>query len=235
MSRILRYQISDWNQITECLSNNSRNLFISLSKYIDKSLKGLCLHVNHVNYGVLFAAMINGSGSLLSNETEDGYDIPFMTTEQILTELQRFGFYVKYDVKSNLPQDVISFLATIDNLGYDKITRVAVETKQPGGSVIWKPTILVFKAVPENDDILTFDCRLTRTKFNKKLADNVIMNVTHEPDLEWDWLNYICNISDILDENIDPVDGFETQTDASNNVEDITPPESYTFYGEVTE
>ena len=42
--------------------------------------------------------MIDGSGRVLSDTTEEGAPLPFMTTDRILLELQRFGFYITYDV-----------------------------------------------------------------------------------------------------------------------------------------
>lgn len=144
--------------------------------------------------------MIEGSGSLISDVDEEGLDLPFMTTDQILRELQRFGFIIFYDVKKNLPSPILSFLSTVNDLGYDKITRVALQTKTASNGVIWAPTILVIKS-EFNLDLLEFDCKLTRKDFNQKLSDNVIMNVTHEEGMKWDWVNYTANIDDLLDEN----------------------------------
>lgn len=172
--------------------------------------------------------MIKGSGTLISTEDEEGELIPFFTTDQILEELQRFGFYVEYDVKSNLPMSTLSFLATVDNLGYDKITRVALESVNTDGDRIWTPIILIMKS-QFNDDLLTFDCKLTKKKFQEKLAANTIMNVTHEQDLTWDWVKYIANISDILDENIDPTDDFITDTNIESGSDPFYRPPLGTF------
>ena len=155
--------------------------------------------------------MIDGSGRILNDKTEQGVPLPFMTTDRILLELQRFGFYIKYDVRSNLPDNILAFLATVDNLGYDKISQVLLETKI-GNETKWLPTPIVFKAVESNNDILTFNCKLSRAKFDKKLEANTLMNISVEKGMKWDWLKYIANIEDILNENIDPKDEFETKT-----------------------
>lgn len=153
--------------------------------------------------------MIQGSGSILSTKDEQGNDIPFMTTDQILKELQRFGFIVFYDVKRNLPTNILAFLSTVNNLGFDKITRVCLQSQEEEtGTIVWRPTILVIKSA-DNSDLLEFDCKLTRKAFNKKLTDNTIMNVTHEDNMKWDWLTYIANIDDILSENVDDSDQYE--------------------------
>ena len=188
------------------------------------------IQVNHANYGTLFAAMIEGSGKLLSTKDEEGLDLPFMSTEKILKELERFGFYVKYDVKSNLPSNMIAFLATVDNLGFDKITRVLLETKTKLDTVVLEPTILVIKSTEDNSDLLTFDCKLRAKRFNEKLAANTIMNVTHEKGMKWDWVTYIANISDILDENVDPVDEYESDTGVEDGSDPVLIPEGYTIH-----
>lgn len=188
-------------------------------------------------YGTLFAAMIKGSGSIITTQDEQGQAIPFLTTEEILKQLMKFGFYITYDVKSNLPSEILDFLTTIDNLGYDKITRIGVETWGSGGGKIVKPTVVVFKSCADNADLLVFDCKIGIRKFNQKLRDNTVMNVTDEPNMQWDWLTYMANISDLLDENIDPRDTYETQTGVVDNTDPsfyISPedlaPEGFTIY-----
>ena len=173
--------------------------------------------------------MIDGSGRVLSETTEEGAPLPFMTTDRILLELQRFGFYITYDVKSNLSDEIVSFLATVDNLGYDKITQILLETTV-GNTTRWIPTAIVFKSEQDNDDLLTFNCKVPRTRFNRKLTTNSIMNISAEKGMKWDWLRYIANIEDILNENIDPKDEFETKTNVQTG--QLTPynQENYTPY-----
>jgi len=152
--------------------------------------------------------MIKGSGSLITEFDEDGIEIPFLTTEEILRQIMKFGFYVQYDVKKYLPTNILAYLATIDNLGYDKITVVAVEDWDNNGQRIWRPTVIVMKSA-FNDDLLTYGCKVTRKVFNDKLNANVVVNVTHEKDMVWDWVTYIANIEDILNENVDPTNEFD--------------------------
>ena len=167
-----------------------------------KNLNGMVVSVSHPNYGVLFAAMIEGSGILITDVDEEGIDIPFLTTEEILRQLMKFGFYITYDVKDNLPIDVFVFLAKLEDLGYDKITRIALESYDVSGNKLWLPTIIVMKS-EFNPDLLTFDCKVTKKAFQAKLSEASIINVTHEPGMVWDWVTYIANISDLLDENVE--------------------------------
>lgn len=155
--------------------------------------------------------MIKGSGSLLSNNDESGDPIPFMTTEEILKELQRFGFYITYNLKSNLPNDVLDFLSTVDNLGFDKITKIGLQQRFVNGCSRYVETTIVFKS-QYNSDLLTYGCKVSKDDFNKKLADNTIMNVSNEPGLVWDWVTSMLGIEDVLNDNVDTVDPYETDT-----------------------
>lgn len=144
--------------------------------------------------------MINGSGSLITEVDEEGNPIEFLSTEEILKQLMKFGFYITYDVKTNLPEPTLAFLYKVMNLGFDKITRVARETRDVSGNRIWRPTVIVMKS-EFNTDLLVFDCKVTSTVFNAKLLANSIMNVTDESNIDWRWLAYMANISEILEEN----------------------------------
>lgn len=204
--------------MTECLSNNSKLLYLTISKVIDgTSFQGQILRVNHTAYGVLFAAVIAGEGTLISKTDEHGVPIPFLTTQEILTQLEKFGFYINYDVKSNLPVSVITFLADLDNIGFTKITVIRVQTVVSHATTL-RSKVIAFKPTEDNIDLLTFGCKLSQTKYFEKLQNNSVMNITDEPDTQWDWLTYTANISDILDENIDPRTTFETNNDLIDNI-----------------
>lgn len=165
--------------------------------------------------------MIKGTGELISNVDEEGNDLPFLTTDQILEQIAKFGFIVVYDLKSNLPSNVLSYLSQLYNLDYDKITRINVKSILANGEIRCTPTIIVMKSYKGNDDLLTFDCTIGYKQFCDKLVANSIMDVTDEPGMVWDWVTYMANLKDILDENVDPTDDFETKTDIE--VEPFTP------------
>lgn len=166
----------------------------------------------------MFAAVIQGSGSLLSDKDEQGDDLPFFTTEQILKELERFGFYINYDVKSHLPDSTVQFLRNLLNLGYDKISKIVVDMRTTDG-LKQVPLTVVFKSYLHNDDILVYGTRISSAQFNSKLIANSIVNITNEPDMKWDWVTYIANIQDILNENVPPAEQPECICD-NNQSED---------------
>ena len=92
MSELLRYNISNWLQLSDCKSNNSKDLFITVKQIIDDGshrLQGVNILVNHCQYGTLFACLVNSSGSLLSPDPVSGI-IKEFSTEEILAELNKF-------------------------------------------------------------------------------------------------------------------------------------------------
>lgn len=173
-------------------------------------------------YGVLFAAMIEGEGIIITNEEDNdkGDLIPFMTTDEILKEIERFGFYVTYNVKSNLPSETVSYLATIDNFDFDKITRVSLQTlDKDGRGFHYAPTVLIYDST-KNPDLIGYGMKLSRNKYVDKVTENSIINVTNI-GISWDWVDSMYNIADILDENLDPSDEYRSDEDIKKrNVED---------------
>ena len=62
MSTPLRYNISNWLQLSECKSNNSVDLYITVRQIIDDGshrLSGTSILVQHNQFGVLFACLVN--------------------------------------------------------------------------------------------------------------------------------------------------------------------------------
>lgn len=176
--------------------------------------------------------MIKGSGSLLSDETEEGTPLPFLTTEEILQQIAKFGFIVQYDLKSNLPAPVINYLSSLYNLGYDKINKLNVRVKSKDKlSYIQKTYVIVMKSCDETTNLMKFGKRVSEAMLDKFLRQNLIINATDEPDMVWDWVTHLFNIEDILNENIDPTDDFETDTDVQSSIkDDILIPEGYSIY-----
>lgn len=154
-------------------------------------------------------------------------ELPFASTESILKELERFGYYIKYNVKMHLPEDIIKLFNSLLALGYDKITRVALEFVSPDtGRTLKRPVILALKS-PDNTDLLEFDCILREKSYNAKLNDNIIMNVSKYNNIKWDWLDHIYNIADLLDPESEipdepDEDGPSDNTDSENST-DVTP------------
>ena len=84
--------------------------------------------VNHNQYGNLFTCLLNSSGSLLTPDPDSGI-IKEFSTDEVLAELNKFGFDVTFSINQHLSGDQISFLMTVNDLGYDKLRRILVQDK----------------------------------------------------------------------------------------------------------
>lgn len=116
----LKYNISDWHQLKDVKSNNSRDLYILVSDLIQNDrLTGLRIQVLHKAFGVLFACILNAQGSIVS-EFNNNMTLE-LTTKQIIGELKKYGFLVSYNPRNHLPGNQIEYLMTLKGLGYDKL------------------------------------------------------------------------------------------------------------------
>jgi len=202
MSTPLRYNISNWFQLTECRSNNSVDLYITVKQVIDDGshrLTGIVIQVNHTQYGNLFTCLIDSSGSLLTPDPDSGI-IKEFSTDEICKELYKFGFDVTFSINQHLSGDQISYLITVNDLGYDKLRKLLVYdniTKK------YSEYIVVFN-VAKCPDWIASDYTCSKGNFLKALVESGAMNLT---DLEqtrgfdWTWLTYVANIEDIIEDN----------------------------------
>lgn len=202
INKPLRYNISNWWQLTECKSNNSVDLSIVVSQVIDdgsQRLEGLKIQVVHKQYGTLFACLINSSGSLLTPDSVSGI-IKEFSTEEICAELYKFGFDVKFEINQHLSGDQISYLMTVYDLGYNKLRRLYVQDK-PGGK--YSEYIVVFN-VYKCPDWINLDFTCGKKPFVDALISSGAMNLTdleQTKGFDWTWLSYVANIDDIIRDN----------------------------------
>lgn len=183
MSLPLRYQISDWHQLTECKSNNSGMLHICVSDIINElSLECTLIQIIHDTYGTLFAYCIDASGRLISDYS--------LSSDDIIKELARFGFNVTFAKKMNLKSGQLGYLLSLKGLKYDKIRVihtqnqdhvVAFNSSQLGDwlSNTYNPTFFEFSNA-------VFDCKAS---------------IIPQDKYDWSWLTYVGSIEDILNDN----------------------------------
>ena len=201
MANPLRYNISNWLQLSDCKSNNSVDLYITVKQVIDDGshrLTGLIIQINHTQYGTLFACLVNASGSLLTPDSVSGIIREF-STDEILEVLNTFGFDVTFSINQHLSGDQISFLMTVNDLGYDKLRKLLVQTDTNR----YSEYIVVFNVV-KCPDWINNDYVCGLKPFMSALQTSGAMNLT---DLEqtrgfdWTWLTYVANIDDIIEDN----------------------------------
>ena len=194
MADPLRYTISSWKQLPHCLSNTSRHLSIhvaSINK--DPSLSGLRITVEHCMFGTLFATVIDPLGDLVYPQYANQ-----LTNEDIIKQLENFGFLIEYHPETSLPAEQIEYLTTVQTLGFDKIRILPVKFKD--GHVDIK--VVVFN-VDKNPKWLSYPYEASYKEWDTALAiDGSALNITEvslTKQFDWSWLNYVANIQDILD------------------------------------
>lgn len=197
----LRYKISDWHQLTNVKSNNSRDLSIKVSDIINgKVLNAIRIRVEHSTYGTLFTYLVDPTGILIS-APDTGIAIG-LSTKEILEELSRFGFIVTFPEYKHLPQTQIAFLRELLDLGYDKLRLLDVYEYENG--VRKAKTYVVVFNIKDNPDWLNNDYAATSAEFTKALVDGSVVNISASNKSQrwpWSWLDYVANIQDILNDN----------------------------------
>lgn len=205
MNAPLRYNISNWLQLSECKSNNSTDLYITVRQIIDDGshrLTGTSILVQHNQYGILFACLVNSNGTLLTPDPESKMIREF-STDEILKELEKFGFLVTFEINQHLSGEQISYLITLDGLDYDKIRRLDVYEYDRLGNKVFGEYIVAFN-VEHCDGWLDANYICSKTEFLNKLNDGVAINLTHisqTKSFDWTWLTYVADIEDIIEDN----------------------------------
>ena len=195
----LRYRISNWTQLPNCLSNNSRELKIHVASFVNNpELIGLRISVEHTTMGVLFCCMLQASGSIITDE--DAYGATELSPTEILAELHKFGFYITYVPMESLSDDLLSYLTTLDGLDFDKI-RILSVWHYHNSEKVFENRIVAFQANPHGD-WLNNGYAAGEEEFLKALDDGTAINLTDmskTKNFRWDWLyGKVLSIEDII-------------------------------------
>lgn len=214
----LRYNISDWGQLTQCKSNNSTDLYITVKHVIDDGtgrLAGTIIMVKHTQFDTLFACMVNSYGSVLTPDPISG-KIPEMTTDEVLKELNKFGFIVTFEINQHLSGAQISYLITLDGLGFDKLRKLTVSAMDKGGNTILSDYLVAFNIEKcPNWLISGYTCK--KSEYLDALDSGNAINITNysqSQQFDWTWLTYVANISDIIRDN-GYADAIEGEVDSN--------------------
>lgn len=196
-----RYRISDWHQLTRCLSNNSRDLSITVTDFIQNfKLNGIRIQVSHNEFGVMFACVVNSSGSLISSDSSNwAVD---MTPASIIQQLAKFGFLVEYSPVDHLPGHQLRFLQTISKLNFDKLRVLPVNSLSDGSKSV-RYCLVAFN-VKDNPTWINSSYVASSAEYLAALSNGSAMNlenISDQNNYDWSWLDYVANISDILRDN----------------------------------
>lgn len=203
MADLLRYKISNWDQLVACKSNNSVDLYVTVNHILnDERANGTVILINHNDFGTLFACTINCKGTIFTSDPKSGL-IPELNTDQILTELEKFGFDVIFDMESGLSGDQISYLITLDELGFDKLRMIDVYTYDTNATKHYSKYIVAFD-VEKCPEWIHQSFTIRDVDFNRALNEGGAMNLTYiskTKEFDWSWLTYVANIDDIIRNN----------------------------------
>lgn len=197
----LRYNISEWSQLVDCMSNFSNLLHLKVKKIVhDRRLNGTVIEVYHDDFGPLFCYLVDGQGPLIASNDPLIYE---MSTKDILRELERFGFFITFDRRRNLPQDQIMYLETVNRLGFDKIRVLDVYQSRSDGVVVATPHVIAFNIEP-NPGWLDNSYSASLSEYTNAITQGTAINLSSMSEakrFQWDWLDYVASIEDIIAEN----------------------------------
>lgn len=196
MALPLRYEISSWDQAPQCLSNNSEKLHIRISHFNNgQNFSGIRIAVDHDFYGILFSTVTQSDGEIITPIGDDE-----LTTDQILSQLEKFGFLIEYAYNNRMTQEQIDYLKTVDELHFDKIRVLPVFDYDRFGQKIVKTHIVVFMSA-ELPDWLDVNIGVSHKEFLNALDSGSALNldgISETKKFVWDWLTFVGTISEII-------------------------------------
>lgn len=200
----LRYKISSWHQLPQCMSNNSIELKISVTDFINNNnLSGTRIQVMHPELGVLFACVVNADGNIISCAKCN--QIFEFTPAQIISELEKYGFLIEYNPESSLSGDQLQYLITLNNLDFDKIRVLNVWSTDRYTNVKSFKTMIVAFLSQIHPYWLNNDYSCSEQEFTKALNRGSAINLTEiskTKKYDWSWLKgFVGSIPDILQDN----------------------------------
>lgn len=200
----LRYRITSWDEIGGCLSNNDRDLHVHCISINDVDLRCKIIRLDHDKYGTVFAGMVEGTGSMLTSV--DGVNYHMFTAEEILAELEKFGYIISYERDENLSGDQLDYLITLNGLGFDKIRKIRIISRGAVmGTTDIKTIVVAFKisGVPAEWLDNTYVCPIA--EYHKAVDYGYAVNISaisRDRNFSWEWMDdTVMSINDILQLN----------------------------------
>lgn len=188
---LLRYEISDWSEACECLSNSSRKLHITYDSVLGK-LTGGIVRVEHEDYGCLFAYLVQGSGSMLQPGPNG---VLFeLSNEEILMELEKYGFNIQLSTNVDVDDAQYQLVSSACALGMDKIRIMYVDNeKSPLGDKYERSAYIVAFKADKLSSWLSTSKACSRREFSKALIEGSAVNLSQvdgglNQGHNWSWL-----------------------------------------------
>lgn len=204
----LRYKISSWKQLPNCLSNNDKGFKIHVAEYMQNTdLKGTRISVTHPEYGVVFTEILGAKGSYITTLEDLDTDSPIafeLKPDDILQELRKFGFFITYNPVEHLPVKILEYLDTVKDLDFDKLRVLNVWDRNKAGEQFFKWYVVVFQSC-KHVYWLNNNYSPSKKEFTDALIDGTAINISDMSSAQgfnWSWLDFVANIEDILKDNI---------------------------------
>lgn len=198
----LRYEITDWSQVTECLSNNSKDLHMRYIEIADEDLEGKLILVEHNIYGILFSCLVEAKGSLLASPDPCNPEMfHVFRIEDILMELYKFGFDIRLKRERKLTGDQLDYLMNLNSLGFDKIRMLTIVLPYVPHKPKYKVVVVGF-IVNDHPKWLDNTYQCPESEFLKAIENGTAVNLTSissSKNFDWSFLrDYVLSINDIL-------------------------------------
>ena len=204
----LRFKISDWRELINCKSNNDKNLSIRIADIRNPPcLEGFRISVVHPEYGNLFTEILGAKGTMitgLSNSNANSTPAFQLDAEHILQELRKFGFYIVFEQRKNLPSNVLEYLNTVRGLKFDKLRVLNTEKKLSDGTSEYKWYVVAFRSCAHEFWLNNNYCA-SEKEFLDALLDGTAINISDfypAKGFNWSWLDFVANIDDVLRSNM---------------------------------
>lgn len=187
----IRYRINDWHKLKDCKSNNSRELEIKVTDFVNNDLlEGIRISILHPDFGTLFTTVIKPSGALVTSEEERVYE---PSQELLLRELYKFGFFIEFGDRLKIPADLYAYILSLKGIGFDKLKMVTPRATR-------RTYIIAFRSEKIPKWLLnTYQPNFE--EYRAKLVSGECINLTdvsREKKFRWDWLDFVGGIDDIL-------------------------------------
>lgn len=212
LEKPLRYRISSWRQLPRCKSNNNPDLVIRVSDFYNNTdLRGFRILVDHPSFGCVFCCVLEARGTMITENEE--YGVVELSADEILAELEKFGFFIEYTPQTKLSGNQIQYLMTLKNLGYDKIRILSIGDGSP--TPTFSPRVVAFQVSKLGDWLNNAYCPSNK-EFIDALDKGYACNLTavsQTKNYRWDWLkDFVGDIDDIIRDNANPMIEFDPPT-----------------------
>lgn len=198
------YAIDNWRQATNATSNTDPTLKIKYTQFVNSHiLEGGRIQVVHPEFGVVFAAFTQASGTLVDYDAGS-----FLSTESILIALKQLGFDIKFKTNPVINLATKTFLQAALRMGYTSVRWAIKQHKVQTNSVVYNGNC-IHKGCAEAKTpvVICFDSNKRPEFLNQYIApiknfggDILEVDLGKSPELDFTWLNLPMNIATILQE-----------------------------------